>query len=107
MYHYLSQLDAQKLKKAGFEVGAYGHALELGRTYFYDENIYIIGGKAAAKPVRYFIFCHSMIPVVDRYKIGNRFTLHVPDIITGIRPFPGIYQDFRFSFFFRVLEGRT
>ncbi len=49
MYHCLSQCDAQKLKKAGFEAGPYEHALEFGRAYYFDEDVYVIGGKAAAQ----------------------------------------------------------
>ena len=48
MYHYLPHCDAQKLKKSGFEVGAYEYALELGRTYYFDEDDYVIGGKATS-----------------------------------------------------------
>ena len=39
---FLVQCDAQKLKKSGFEVEAYEDALELGRTYYLDEDDYVI-----------------------------------------------------------------
>lgn len=47
MYHYLSECDAQKLKKSGFTFEKYEQTLELGRAYYFNHDYYVIGGEAA------------------------------------------------------------